>query len=411
VTSKAVLLDEIDRAIGSEKRPVRIGVAVSGGSDSLALLHLLHEWGQADLCAATVDHGLRPDAADEAEGVATQCNALGIQHHILKWQRWDGTGNLQDQARQNRFSLLADWAKAQSCDLVALGHTMDDQAETFLMRLSRASGVDGLSGMAARIWRHDQRFDRPLLKVRRADLRAYLTDKGVGWIDDPSNEDARFDRVKARKALGHLEDLGLTPEDITHAMTNLELAALELSVRAREIAETICKAPAGDLIFDRAAFRRLNPEMRHRLLSRALMYVSCEPYPPRHTAMFDAETAVRQGKNHTLHGCLILVSDMTVRLAREWKAVAAQKTPTDQPWDTRWHLDGPHAPGLEIRALGEAVKDTPWRDTGMPRQSLLASPAVWHGETLVAAPVAGLAEGWTAQATGRGKFTDFLLRR
>ena len=100
-----------------------------------------------------------------------------------------------------------------------------------------------------------------------------------------------------------------------------------------------------------------------------------------------------------------------MRLAREWKAVETHKTPTNQPWDTRWHLDGPHAPDLEIRALGEAVKDTPWRETGMPRQSLLASPAVWRGETLIAAPVAGLTNGWTAQATGRGKFTDFLLRR
>ena len=86
-------------------------------------------------------------------------------------------------------------------------------------------------------------------------------------------------------------------------------------------------------------------------------------------------------------------------------------TPTDALWDGRWLLDGPHDPGLEIRALGEAVKDTPWRDTGMPRQSLLATPAVWQGETLIAAPVAGLANGWTAKATGRGKFTDFLISR
>ena len=411
MTSLATLVDEIDRAFGGENRPTKIGVAVSGGSDSLALLHLLKDWGQVPLSAATVDHGLREEAAGEAEEVTAQCETLGIPHQTLKWQGWDGKGNLQDQARLNRFSLLADWAKAEGCDTVALGHTMDDQAETFLMRLSRTSGVDGLAGMAGRIWRHDQLFDRPLLNARRDVLQNYLSAKGITWIEDPSNDDERFDRVKARKALGHLEDLGLRPEEITHSMTNLELAALELRDLAREIAKKICKESDGDLIFDRAGLRRLNPEMQHRLFSKALMFVSSEPYPPRRDAMFDAEIAVIQGKNHTLHGCLILVSDMTVRLTREWKAVEREKAPTDQPWDTRWHLDGPHAPDLEIRALGESVKDTPWRETKLPRQSLLASPAVWQGETLIAAPVAGLANGWTAEATGRGKFTDFLLRR
>lgn len=407
----ARLIDRIDGAYGGEKRPRKIGVAVSGGSDSLALLHLLHDWGQAPLCAATVDHGLRPEAADEAAKVAEICETLGVPHQILSWQGWDGRGNLQNQARQNRYSLLADWATAQGCDTVVLGHTMDDQAETFLMRLSRASGIDALSGMESRIWRNDQRFDRPLLGVRRQELKDYLTKRGVVWIDDPSNEDDRFDRIKARRAIAHLEEAGLSSEDITHSMINLSLAAMELRERAREIAQKVCREVSGDLIFDRAAFRRLNPDMQFRLLSKALMFVSSEPYPPRRDAMYDAEAAIYAARNHTLHGCLILTSAMAVRITREFKAVERHLTATDTWWDARWHLDGPHAPDLEIRALGEAVKDTPWRETGMPRQSLLASPAIWRGETLIAAPVAGLSGGWTAQATGRGKFTDFLLRR
>lgn len=407
----ARLIDRIDGAFGGEKQPRRIGVAVSGGSDSLALLHLLHAWGQVPLTVATVDHGLRPEAAHEADRVAEICDELGVLHQTLAWKGWDGKGNLQDQARQNRYSLLADWAAAEGCDTVVLGHTMDDQAETFLMRLSRSSGIDGLSGMDRRIWRYGQRFDRPLLSVRRVELREYLSELGVDWTDDPSNEDARFDRVKARNALAALEEMGLRPEDITHSMTNLSLAALELRDRASEIAEKICKEVTGDLIFDRAGLRRLNPEMQHRLFSKALMFISSEVYPPRREAIWDAESAMFQGRNHTLHGCLILVSDMTIRLTREWKAVECATGPTDQPWDTRWHIDGPHAPTFEIRALGEAVKDTPWRETGLPRQSLLASPAIWAGKTLIAAPLAGISNSWTAEATGRGKFTDFLLRR
>ena len=407
----ARLIDRIDGAFGGEKRPGKIGVAVSGGSDSLALLHILHDWGRVPLTAATVDHGLRAEAAEEAEKVAKICETLGIPHQVLKWQGWDGKGNLQAQARQNRYSLLADWAEAEGCDTVVLGHTMDDQAETFLMRLSRASGVDALAGMESRIWRHDQRFDRPLLGVRRRELQDYLATKGQDWIDDPSNEDERFDRVKARKALVQLEDMGLSPEDITHSMINLSLAAMELRDRAREIARKICKEPAGDVVFDRAALRRLNPDMQHRLFSKALMFVSSEPYPPRGDAMFEAEAAMYAGRNHTLHGCLILVTDMTLRITREFKAVERVTAATDTLWDSRWRLDGPHRPTLETRALGDAVKDTPWRETGMPRQSLMSSPAVWDEETLIAAPVAGLTNGWTAEATGRGYFADFLLRR
>ncbi len=409
--SAAALVDRIDGVFGGEKRPRKIGVAVSGGSDSLALLHLLHDWGRVPLVAATVDHGLRPEAADEAAKVAEICDGLNVPHSVLNWQGWDGKGNLQAQARQNRYSLLADWAETQGCDTVVLGHTMDDQAETFLMRLARASGVDALAGMENRIWRHDQRFDRPLLGVRRAELQDYLTAKGVAWIDDPSNEDARFDRVKARKALVQLEDMGLSPEDITHSMINLSLAAMELRDRAREIAQKICKEPAGDVVFDRAALRRLNPDMQHRLFSKALMFVSSEPYPPRSDAMYEAEASMYAGRNHTLHGCLILTTDMTIRITREFKAVERVTARTSALWDSRWSIDGPHDNAFDVRALGEAVKDTPWRETGMPRQSLMSSPSVWQNETLIAAPVAGLGGGWTAHATGRGNFADFLLRR
>ena len=111
-------------------------------------------------------------------------------------------------------------------------------------------------------------------------------------------------------------------------------------------------------------------------------------------------------------GCFIRANNMTVRITREFKAVEEVAGPTSEVWDSRWLLDGPHAPGLEIRALGEAVKECPgWRETGLPRQSLMASPAVWRGDTLVAAPLAGFGEGWSASATSRGTFAQILLSR
>jgi len=154
-----------------------IGVAVSGGSDSMALLDLLCHWGEEEgvrVSAATVDHGLRVEAKAEAARVAAFCVARGIPHDILIWDGWNGTGNMQAEARSARFELLAEWSRIRGIDVVALGHTSDDQAETFLMRLARKSGVDGLAGMSRDITRHGIRFVRPLLRQSRLALQDYL---------------------------------------------------------------------------------------------------------------------------------------------------------------------------------------------------------------------------------------------
>ncbi|HAD27336.1 MAG TPA: tRNA lysidine(34) synthetase TilS, partial [Rhodobacteraceae bacterium] len=180
-----------------------IGLAVSGGSDSLALLVLTVDWAKKcgrSVFVVTLDHGLREEAANEAEGVAKICAGLGVSHDTL---RWDGhhKGNTQDAARRVRQRLIGDWAKTHDLVAVATGHTRDDQAETFLLRLKRGSGVDGLSGMARCIEKDGVLWVRPLLHKRRDALRATLKDRGVAWFDDPSNGDNRYDRVKVRKAL------------------------------------------------------------------------------------------------------------------------------------------------------------------------------------------------------------------
>ncbi|MGJ8618282.1 MAG: tRNA lysidine(34) synthetase TilS, partial [Sulfitobacter sp.] len=120
--------------------PDVLGVAVSGGGDSMALLHLLHGLSAlhgTKLRAVTVNHGLRPEAASEAQMVQAFCATLGVQHDTLMWKDWDGIGNLQNAARQARYQMMADWATIHGISTIALGHTADDQAETFLMRLAR----------------------------------------------------------------------------------------------------------------------------------------------------------------------------------------------------------------------------------------------------------------------------------
>ncbi|MEO0701280.1 MAG: tRNA lysidine(34) synthetase TilS [Pseudomonadota bacterium] len=381
----------------THRTPSHLGVAVSGGSDSLALLHLLHDWGQATLSVATVDHGLRPGSAGEAAHVAAICEGLGLPHTVLTWEGWDGKGNLQDQARRTRYALLADWAKAAGVEAVALGHTRDDVAETFLMRLARGGGVDGLAAMAGRFDRDGMDFHRPVLSVARDDLRAFLTERRIRWAEDPSNDDLAFDRVKARQAMHHLADLGLTAETLADAARNLSEARTALAQTAAEWAAKAVTSTAGDLIFDRTALNQRPAELRRRLLAGALRWVASAEYPPRRAALADVERAVSEVRNTTLHGCRIMVTDMTVRITREHAAVATLARPVDAIWDHRWTVEGPATPGLELRALGEAVMQCPdWRATGLPRATLLASPAIWQGQTLVAAPVAGFGAGWTA---------------
>ena len=391
----------------------RLGVAVSGGSDSLGLLYLVHGHFGGRILAVTVNHRLRPDAASEALHVARICERLGVPHTVLEWQAWDGRGNLQDQARRNRYALIADWAREQDIGAVALGHTLDDQAETVLMRLARASGVDGLSGMRAEFVAHGTRFLRPLLNVSRDDLRDELRARNVRWVDDPSNQDEDFERVRARKAMAALASLGIDSATLSRVATQLGEARRALSVVAADWVEKQAKIIGGDVVLDRTALNALPAELSRRILSGALRWVASEPYPPRSEPLSELMAAIRREIDKprvTLHGCLVSITDMTVRIGREPAAVEDTRTPTDAMWDGRWCMTGPHAHDLEIRALGEAVKHCPdWRATKLPRATLLASPSVWRGETLIAAPHAGHSGGWEAKTGDKSDFAAYLI--
>ena len=201
---------------------------------------------------------------------------------------------------------------------------------------------------------------------------------------------------------------------------NLAVAKSALESIARDVARRHVQEVNGDLILpsDLPEDNELIPqEIMYRLRKAAIQWVAGAEYPPRSEAMTELDIAINEGKTHTVAGCVFTLSSRKRgvgarwRITREFNVVKDLRGPTEQPWDGRWVLDGPHAPELEIRALGEAVKDTSWRETGMPRVSLMASPAVWKGDELIAAPIAGLENGWRASATCRGSFAEFLLSR
>lgn len=384
-----------------EHQPAKIGIAVSGGGDSMALLHLYMRLAQQTgqtIAAVTVDHTLREGSAAEAAGVAAYCAKHGIPHDTLRWDDWDGHGNVQAAAREARYRLIAQWARSNDVDTIALGHTKDDSAETFLMRLSRKAGVDGLARMDSYFGRGGLQWGRPLWLFSREELREYLHRNDVSWLDDPSNDNTEFERVRVRKALDVLSEIGLSIDAIHHSAGAIADARDALEYYTAQEAQRCISLEGGDLMFQSNMTAPIPYEIERRLRAKAVQWVGGLDYPPRTATMRDLQQGLLLNGKQTVGGCLVTLKGDTIRITRELNAVRNQVSKSDEIWDNRWELSGSHAPDLHIAALGDGVNDCPnWRDTGLPRTSLVATPAIWREDSLIAAPVAGLRNGWTAQ--------------
>lgn len=384
-----------------QNRPVpALGLAVSGGGDSIALLRLAVDWagGKVPLAAVTVDHGLRPEAAEEARFVAQVCAGLAVPHEVLCWRGWDGRGNLQDQARRARYGLIADWAQARGLTDVALAHTQDDQAETFVMRLARASGVDGLAAMADRQV-HWVRFHRPLIGCTRDALRTVLADLGQGWVEDPSNSDPNYDRIRVRQAMPGLAELGMSVEALSHVAQNMAQAREALNWACHRFALDHLTMQGPDVRIDARAFADLPDELQRRLLAHVLTWLSGAGYGPRRDPLQQMLDAARAGRRMVLHGCVLTHRQKGLHLHREYAAVAHTQAIPGTLWDHRWILSGPDQPELTVHALGQTGLDQlpDWRALGRPAAAVMADPAVWQGDRLIAAPLSGFANGWYAE--------------
>jgi tRNA(Ile)-lysidine synthase len=380
---------------------------VSGGSDSLALMMLAHDWaaemrqdpdnGPVTLIAITVDHGLRPESAAEAEGVAKIAHDLGIDHVTLQW-KWDGVGNLQAAARAARYSLVQEWRRRKRPEIGAIlvGHTRDDQAETFLMRLSRGSGVEGLSAMKALPLSHKAAdaagaapVIRPILWASRADLRAALQARRMQWIDDPSNDNEDYLRVRTRKAMRDLAEIGLDVDTLTRTADHMARASVALWARAADVARDVVTEPyPGILRFDLTRLERIEEETQLRLLAHGIGCLTQAPYRPRLSSLEALAEAAYAGRGATLQGVQSFVQDDALILVRELRAVADYECPADgaSAWDGRWRIKGRRLGEAVIRPMGAQSLAALELPKGLPKAAFQSYPALWAGQALVAVP-------------------------
>jgi tRNA(Ile)-lysidine synthase len=257
----------LDHHFSAEERVV---VAVSGGSDSLGMCLALGEvMGVHRILAVTINHNLRVDSESEAEKVGAWLKQMEISHEILKWQNPIKVGNLMQNAREARYQLLIDYCKKHNVNKLFVGHNLDDNIETFLMRLERGSGIDGLAGMEEVKVIEDIFICRPLLALTRREIREYLDLRKQVWIDDPTNENTDYLRVKVRSIF---KDDASFYQRLSLAISNIHRSKSFISQYVEDRYKNLTNNNfPGIIICDLSQFLCEHEEIRMRILNRVIM--------------------------------------------------------------------------------------------------------------------------------------------
>jgi len=379
-----------------------IGIAISGGGDSTALAVLAAEaLPRRRLVLLTVNHGLRADAADDVAAVERLGRRLGLPVVALA-ARSRPSGSVQAWARAERHQLLAEAAQARGLAAVALGHTLDDQAETFLLRLARGSGVRGLSAMRPRAERDGLVLLRPLLGVSRAALREALRARAVPWREDPSNADPRFDRTAMRALLPRLAAVGLGAERLAATAHHLARASDAVDEAATALVATAARRDrAGAFTIVVAAFAAAPREVRLRALGEIVQRAGGGDHPPRFDALARAEAAVLSGGPATTLGRAVVSPRRDV--AHVWREARGIRPLHLSPgeagvFDGRYRVAlATDAPAVTVDAIGAAAARS--LPAASFREAVATAPGIFRAGTLAAAPTLGMrardfARGW-----------------
>ncbi|MBS0239782.1 MAG: tRNA lysidine(34) synthetase TilS [Proteobacteria bacterium] len=411
---------EADAAFDRLARFDHVVLAVSGGPDSMALMVLAAEWrarakfATPSLSVATVDHGLRAESRAEAELAGRAAERLGLPHAILTWDGAKPRTGLAAAAREARYRLLEEHARGISGGNVAIAtaHHLDDQAETFVMRLARGAGIDGLSGMRSERPISDRSqiaLVRPLLGFEKARLIAAVVQPGILYIEDPSNTDDRYERARVRSALVELAGAGLLPQALATSARRLGDAREALAYAEEQFVASL-NISFGNEIFatlDRRAFDAGPAFLRQKVMARLIARFGGDSPEPQLSEIEALSARLREEErcSATLGGAMISIGPRFLRCWRE--AGRLDHTEIELPpqivriWDNRFALSwsaenwgrGAQFKGREaitVKPLGTAaygaVAHRLRDELRPPARAAAALPSFWAGDELVAAP-------------------------
>ena len=326
-----------------------IGVAVSGGSDSMALFYLSLFWIQRtgnSMKVASVDHGLRKGSDAEIEFVKDRVGKNLISHFSLKPKIDIGNlqGNTQDNARKVRYKLLTEWAKKEGIECILLGHTLDDQEENLVLRFFRGSGVDGLASIEKKKYHNNIIWYRPLLEYRKDFLQNFLKKIGKDWIEDPSNIDDKFERVKIRKLLPKLKESGLIKKGFVRTANHMRRASKVLTMVAIKEAKSMIEVTnLGETKIETAQYIKALEDTRLRILAGLISWYSGRFYRPRFTQLDNLQKLIEENNNIrgvSLGGIIIKQSGGFISINRELSVIKSREAIKCKKilWDNRWNI-------------------------------------------------------------------------
>lgn len=340
-----------------------IAVAVSGGADSMALCLLLDDWSKLypqNIMALIVDHGLRHETRKEIQKTVKWLSTNGVTYEILYWKDKKPLTGVQSAARSARYSLMLQWCHNNNFKTLVTGHHLEDQVETFLLRVEGGSGLDGLSSMSYIADRAGISLVRPLLGVPKIFLREYLNSRRQIWIEDPSNQSLAFRRTAIRGILTNLKERGLPASRINKVINNLDLVRRHLSGVTQVFFERAVRIlPEAFCIVDLSALKSLPEPILARVLIKIILEFNAKVYPPKRRSIEHLIENIRSLKirNFTLGGCYFVFRGPSLFVCRDPRSISTQRVFSGDKfiWDSLFNIviSGPQRENGRLSALGE----------------------------------------------------------
>lgn len=306
-----------------EYKHSKLAVGVSGGIDSMCLLYWLHAVGVNIVCLH-VNHRLRPEADIETEYVQNICKQLNVPCQIFYWDGEKPENGLEAAAREARYKMMTDFCHENNIEYLLTAHQSDDQIETFLMNLSRGSGLYGLSAMLPQSERNGIKILRPLLNVSRSELKKYCDDNGIKYFVDSMNSDEHYTRVKIRKNRHLLnDDLGISDARLLLAIQNLgrtrEWMDKYISSRLALVTRSWGAMFVSSFLFDEAE------EIRLKFLGSLIQTIGGNDYPVRLNSLKQALCNLQSDCKFTLGHCTIRRLNDRILIVPEGKRTSFRK--------------------------------------------------------------------------------------